>query len=277
VPTDAKPTGLRGLLALPNEDPRKLLTVAIALCLVCSLAVSSAAVLLRPLQEKNAALAIKRNILQVAELLDPTAAPGRDIEDLFAERVETRILDLASGELTDMDPATFDQRQAARDPATSVSIPPTEDIARIRSRARYAPVYLVREHDRIQRIVLPVHGSGLWSTMYGLLALDGDGRTIKGMTFYEQAETAGLGAEIENPRWLAQWRNKLAVDEQGQVRFALVKGGVDAGSPDAPYQVDGLAGATLTANGVTNMMRYWLSENGFGPFLDKVRAGGGKV
>jgi Na+-transporting NADH:ubiquinone oxidoreductase subunit C len=277
VPTDAKPTGLRGLLALPNEDPRKLLTVAIALCLVCSLAVSSAAVLLRPLQEKNAALAIKRNILQVAELLDPKAEPGQDIEDLFTERVETRILDLASGELTDMDPATFDQRQAARDPATSVTIPPTEDIARIRSRARYAPVYLVREQDRIQRIVLPVHGSGLWSTMYGLLALDGDGRTIKGMTFYEQAETAGLGAEIENPRWLAQWRNKLAVDEQGQVRFALVKGGVDAGSPNAPYQVDGLAGATLTANGVTNMMRYWLSENGFGPFLDKVRTGGGKV
>jgi len=277
VPTDAKPTGLRGLLALPNEDPRKLLTVAIALCLVCSLAVSSAAVLLRPLQERNAALAIKRNILQVAELLDPGAEPGRDIEGLFAERVQTRILDLASGELTDMDPATFDQRQAARDTATSVAIPPTQDIARIRSRARYVPVYLVREQDRIQRIVLPVHGSGLWSTMYGLLALDGDGRTIKGMTFYEQAETAGLGAEIENPRWLAQWRDKLVFDEQGEVRFGLVKGGVDAGSPDAPYQVDGLAGATLTANGVTNMMRYWLSENGFGPFLDKVRAGGGKA
>jgi len=277
VPTDAKPTGLRGLLALPNEDPRKLLTVAIALCLVCSLAVSSAAVLLRPLQEKNAALAIKRNILQVAELLDPEGEPDPDIEGLFAERVETRILDLASGELTDLDPAGFDQRRAARDPDTSIAIPPQQDIARIRSRAKYAPVYLIRQQDQVRRIVLPVHGSGLWSTMYGLLALDGDGRTIKGMTFYEQGETAGLGAEIENPRWLAQWRGKLVVDEQGEVRFELVKGGVDAGSPDARYQVDGLAGATLTADGVTHMMRYWLSENGFGPFLDKVRAGGGKV
>jgi len=275
VPTDANPSGLRGLLALPNEDPRKLVTVAIALCLVCSLAVSSAAVLLRPLQEKNAALAIKREILKVADLLQP--GQSQDVDALFAERVETRILELASGELTDRDPAGFDQRKAARDPATSVAVPPAEDIARIRTRAKYAPVYLVREQGRVERIVLPVHGSGLWSTMYGLLALDRDGRTIKGMTFYEQGETAGLGAEIENPRWLAQWEDKLVTDEQGQVRFQLVKGGVDTGSPAAVYQVDGLAGATLTADGVTNMMRYWLSENGFGPYLDKVRAGGGKV
>jgi Na+-transporting NADH:ubiquinone oxidoreductase subunit C len=277
VPTDAKPTGLRELLALPNEDPRKLLTVAIALCLVCSLAVSSAAVLLRPLQEKNAALALKREILQVSELLDSAGASDQDVETLFAEQVDTRILDLASGELTDMDPAAFDPREAARDPATSVTVPPSQDIARIRSRAKYASVYLVRQQGQIQSIVLPVYGSGLWSTMYGLLALDRDGRTIKGMTFYEQGETAGLGAEIENPRWLAQWRGKLVADEQGEVRFELVKGGVDEDSPDARYQVDGLAGATLTADGVTNMMRYWLSDNGFGPYLDKVRAGGGEV
>ena len=211
----------------------------------------------------------------MADLLQP--GQRQDVEALFADRVETRILDLASGELTDMDPASFDQRKAARDPATSVAIPPTEDIARIRSRAKYAPVYLVRERGKIERIVLPVRGSGLWSTMYGLLALASDGRTIKGMTFYEQGETAGLGAEIESPKWLAEWQDKLAFDDQGHVRFEVVKGAVDSASPDARYQVDGLAGATLTSNGVTNLVRYWLGENGFGPFLDKFRTEGAKT
>ncbi len=263
--------GLRGLLALPNEDPRKLVTLALTLCLVCSLAVSSAAVLLRPLQEQNAALALKREILSVADLMQP----GADIEALFAERVETRILDLASGEFTALDPSGFDQRQAARDPASSIQLPPEQDIARLRSRATQAPVYLIRSDSGLERIVLPVHGAGLWSTMYGLLALDADGRTIQGMSFYEQGETAGLGAEISSAGWLGQWRGKQALDEQGQVRFELVKGGVDPKSPDARYQVDGLAGATLTANGVTNLIRYWLSDNGFGPYLERVRAGGG--
>lgn len=262
--------GLKGLLALPNEDPRKLLSLALALCLVCSLAVSSAAVLLRPLQEQNAALALKREILSVAGLLQPEA----DIEALFAERVETRILDLASGEFSELDPASFDQRRAARDPASSIQVPPEQDIARLRSRAKQAPVYLIREQGRLQRLVLPVHGAGLWSTMYGLLALEADGRSIAGMSFYEQGETAGLGAEIASPGWLAQWPGKQALDESGQVRFELVKGGVDANSPNAGYQVDGLAGATLTADGVTNLMRYWLSENGFGPYLKRLRSGG---
>lgn len=275
MPTEPAPRqplgGLRGLLALPNEDPRKLLGVAITLCLVCSLAVSGAAVLLRPLQQKNAELAIKTEILKVADLMQP----GADIDTLFAERVDTRILDLASGEFTDIDPAEFDQRQAARDPASSIQLPPEQDIARLRTRAKQAPVYLIRNESGLERIVLPVHGAGLWSTMYGLLALDADGRTIEGMSFYEQGETAGLGAEIASPGWLAQWRGKQALDEQGQVRFELVKGGVDPNSPDASYQVDGLAGATLTANGVTNLIRYWLSDNGFGPYLDRVRAGGG--
>lgn len=265
--------GLKGLLALPNDDPRKLLSLALTLCLVCSLAVSASAVLLRPLQEKNADLALKREILAVAELLQP----GANVERLFAERVDTRILDLASGQFTDLDPAGFNQRKAARDPATSLAVPAEQDIARLRSRAKLAPVYLIRSGERLERIVLPVHGSGLWSTMYGLLALDADGRTIKGMSFYEQGETAGLGAEIESPGWLDRWRGKQALDEQGRVRFELVKGGVNPADPDSRYQVDALAGATLTSDGVTNLIRYWLSDNGFGPYLERVRAGGGNA
>lgn len=260
----------RGLFSLPNDDPRKIVVVAVALCLVCSVAVSSAAVLLRPLQERNKELALKSEILKVAGLY----RAGVPVEEAFSQ-IETRIVDLATGEYAEgIDPETYSQRAAARDPALSVAVPPEQDIASIKRRADYAPVYLVRDNGRLKLVVLPVHGYGLWSTMYGLVALEGDARTIAGLTFYEQAETAGLGAEVSNPSWLAQWQGKLAVDEQGRPEIRVIKGSVAPNDPQARYEVDGLAGATLTSNGVTHLMHYWLGEQGFGPYLQRIRERG---
>lgn len=253
-----------------KDSPLGTLTVALVLCLVCSIAIATASVMLQPFQEKNAKQFMQRQILTVAGLLEE----GKSIDELFGQ-VESRIVNLDTGEYTtEVDAATYDQRKAAKDPASSRPIPRENDIAKIKRRANYAPVYLVRREREPGLIVLPVHGYGLWSTMYGVLALAEDGRTIEGITFYKQAETAGLGSEIENPRWQAQWKGKLALDDQGQVRFELIRGGVEANDPDAQYHVDGLSGATLTANGVTNMMRYWLGEQGFGPYLARLRKQG---
>lgn len=263
---------LARVFALPNDDPRKIVAVALTLCLVCSIAVSSAAVLLRPLQERNAALEIKREILKVADLY----RPDQPIDELFAQ-VEPRIVELATGEYApDIDPQTFNPEQIARDPGLSDTIVPELDIARIQRLAKYVRVYLIRnEAGQLEKIVLPVYGYGLWSTMYGLLALEADARTIAGLTFYSHGETAGLGSEITNPAWLQSWEGKLAVDEAGVPRIRVVKGTVDADSPEARYGVDGLAGATLTANGVTNLMQFWLGEQGFGPYLERIRQRGG--
>ncbi len=252
-----------------KDTPIGTLTVAAVLCLVCSVAVSTAAVMLKPLQERNKLQAMHAEILRVAGL--PTE--GEDIDALFDQHITVRLVDLATGKyVEDVDARSFDQRAAARDPQQSVTVPPDQDIASIKSRSEYAPVYLVGEGDTPELIILPVHGYGLWSTMYGLLALDGTANTIKGITFYEQAETAGLGAEITNPRWQADWVGKQVFDASGAVQFALVKGGVDTSSADAKYQVDALSGATLTSNGVTNLMRYWLSDQGFGPYLAQFRS-----
>ncbi len=248
-------------------------TVALVLCLVCSIAVATAAVMLLPLQEKNAKQFMQKQILMVAGLLEEDKPVG----ELFS-KVETRIVDLDTGNYApEIDAATYNQREAAKESASSRPIAPENDIAKIKRRANYAPVYLVRREGQPGLVILPVHGYGLWSTMYGVLALAEDGRTIKGITFYQQAETAGLGSEIENASWQAQWKGKLALDEQGEVRFELIKGGVTADDPDAQYHVDGLSGATLTANGVTNMMHYWLGEQGFGPYLAKLRKEGDKT
>ncbi len=257
------------VLALPNNDPRKTLFVAFVLCLVCSVLVSGAAVVLRPLQEANRALDRKRNVLEAAKLLSGETA----VDELF-RRIDSRVVDLRSGEFaTGVAAETYDQRAAARDPERSTAVPGDRDVASIGRRADYATVYLVRDGDAIATVVLPVHGYGLWSTMYGFLALDGDLNTIVGLGFYEHAETPGLGGEIDNAGWLRKWEGKLAYDEDGVPRIEVVKGSVDPKAIAARHQVDGLAGATLTSRGVTELLRYWLGDDGFGPFLAKLKSG----
>ncbi len=256
--------------ALPNDSKPKTLIVALALCLVCSILVSTAAVKLQPLQERNQELDRKKIILEVAGLLKR----GVSIDELF-KQVEPKVVDLATGDYVDsIDPNQFDSRQAAKDPETNVKIPPEHDIAQIRKRAKYAVVYLVKEKGQTKKIILPVHGYGAWSTMYAYLALERDANTIFALRFYEQGETAGLGAEIDNPRWRGNWKGKLVYEEPGTPKIRVIRGAVASNDPAAKFKVDGLAGATLTANGVTNLIHYWLGPEAFGSYLKKLSSAG---
>ena len=259
----------KAFLAMPNDSPRKIIGVAVVLCLVCSVLVSGAAIGLRPLQEANKRLEIKRNILQVAGLMQP----GANIDELF-EKIEPRAVDLRSGKFTDaVDPSDYNQRVAARDPTTSDELPISKDIAGIKRKAHYATVYLVKDAEgSISSVILPVHGYGLWSTLYGYLAVKPDGREVLGLQFYDHAETPGLGGEVDNPSWRAQWPGKFLLDDDDELRIQVVKGAASSG-PDGKYQVDGLAGATLTSRGVNNLVRFWVGEDGFGPFLKNLREG----
>ncbi|HSM32204.1 MAG TPA: Na(+)-translocating NADH-quinone reductase subunit C [Woeseiaceae bacterium] len=238
------------------------LVVAIGVSLVCSVLVSAAAIVLRPLQEANQNEFRQRIVLEVAGLYDPDVS----IEQQF-DNIETRLVDLETGEyVDDLDPQAFDAEAAANDPKLGVKIPKDEDIASIGRRAVYAPVYIVMDGGEPQQYILPVRGKGLWSTLYGYLSVEPDGRTVSGLRFYEHAETPGLGDQIEREAWLAQWPGQQLFDEQGDPQIKVVRGTVQPG-PDAIHQVDGLSGATLTANGVTNLIRYWTGSHGFGPYL----------
>lgn len=150
-------------------------------------------------------------------------------------------------------------------------IPLKQDIAHIKRRPKYMPIYFVKNDGQRQKIILPVYGKGLWSTLYGLLALESDAKTIAGITFYQQGETPGLGGEISNPRWQKLWQGKQAFDANDNVAIQVIKGEVLSNSPTAIYQVDGLAGATLTSRGVNNLVRYWLGHQAYGPFLQTLR------
>ena len=250
----------------------KTLLVAAAVCVVCSIVVSTAAVVLKPLQEANKANDRKRNILVAAGLLKQGKKPGGDGIAALFEKIDARVLDLDTGSFVDsILPQDLDEKAAVKTPGQHVKLSGRGDPAGIRRRANLRVVYFLREDGAVKRIILPVRGKGLWSTMYGFLALDGNGNTIKAMEFYAHGETPGLGAEIDNPRWKAGWLDKQAFDESGQIKIAVIKGKVDTDSDDAVYQVDGISGATITARGVTKLVHFWLGAQGYGPLLAKLQ------
>jgi Na+-transporting NADH:ubiquinone oxidoreductase subunit C len=270
------------ILALGNDSLEKTFAIAVSLCLVCAVFVSFAAVALKPLQVSNKELDMKQNILDVAGLLQADT----NIEQAFAEKIEAKLVDLETGDYVDGDANAYDQRKAAKDPAQSVLIPKEKDTAHIRFKAKLAKVYLVKEGGATKSIILPINGYGLWSTLYGFLSVEADGQTVQSINFYDQAETPGLGGEVVNPNWRALWKGKKiyaetdqASSEKGSVgeadvgepALSLIKGTVDPSKAGSQYQVDGLAGATLTSTGVTNLVRYWTSKEGFAPYLAKVR------
>lgn len=256
---------------MSNDSWQKTLLVALVLCLVFSVLVSGAAVVLRPTQEANQRLDVQRNLLLAAGLAE-AGAPAELVGELMGS-VETQIIDLDTGsQNTQINPDTFDAISTARKPATSVALDAETDIARIKRRANMAKVYLLKKDGKLTGVVLPVYGSGLYSTLYGFIALDADLRTVRGLKFYEQGETAGLGAEVDNPRWLAKWPGKMALDETGAPKVEVVKGGVNPSSPMIDYQVDGISGATMTSKGVSALLQFWLGPDGFGPYLAKLKA-----
>jgi len=250
-----------------KESIGNTLFIAVAVSLVCSVLVASAAIVLRPQQLKNEEEFRQRIIVGVAGF-DLESA---DLATLFA-KIEPRLVDLETGEYVDSPSLeTFDAAEAANSAELGLAVPTELDIAGVRRRAKYGLVYLVKEGDAIRQIILPVHGAGLWSTMYGYLALENDASTIRGLQFYAHGETPGLGDQIDKPAWRAQWAGRKLIDESGAPAIEVIKGTVDRSSPDAQYQVDGLAGATLTARGVTNLVHYWVGEHGYGPYLDRRR------
>lgn len=246
--------------------------IALGLCIVCSVVISSAAVMLRPMQAANQLLDRNRNILATAGLFDPAVHSAADVPELF-EQFTVRMVDLRDGtflseeEMTELglDPQTYDMQRAKNDPALSRDLSNAQDIASIRRRANFATVFLIPSEsgDGYETAVLPVSGYGLWGIMYGYLALEGDGNTVRGIGFNEHQETPGLGGEIDNPRWLQQWPDKQIYGENNNVLLQVVKDGADN-----EYEVDALAGATLTSRGVENLISFWMGDLGFGPFLE---------
>jgi len=258
---------------MQQASNRYIILFAAAVCLVCSVFVAFAAVTLKERQDANAVLDRQKKVLIVAGLLEEKAkvAPT-DVQGLFDEWIVARVVELSSGDYDDsIDATTFDQQRSLKDPAMSRSAP--ENKAGLTKVPLYAQVYHVVREGRVEQVILPIEGKGLWSTLYGFLALAPDTTSITGITFYQHGETPGLGGEVDNASWKALWPGRRAFDENWQPVIEVIKG--RAGQPaEDPYSVDGLSGATITGRGVNELLHYWLSEQGFGPYLERFRSQG---
>lgn len=248
------------------------IAVAFGVCLVCAIVVSSAAVALKPAQDANIERDRQMNILAAAGLLKE----GLSVEEQFAA-VQTKVVDLRTGEYSDaVDATTYDHLKAAKttgELSSSFADLGSDDLAKIGRRENYSVVYLIDdENGNLDKVILPVRGYGLWSTMQGFIALEEDLTTVAGIGFFAHGETPGLGGEIDNPGWKASWVGKQ-VYSANDVAIEVIKGAVVPGNPNEDYQIDGLAGATLTTKGVDNLVKFWLGDNGFASFLANLKAG----
>lgn len=262
---------------MSGDSTKKTLVVAVSLCLVCSVLVSSAAVALSSVQEENKKLDKLKNILIAGDLYENDAT----INKVYKEKVESAIVELKSGEVLPeekynekLNIEDFNIESMADDSQYGEQIPVNEDIAGIKSKPKFMPVYEVKNNNQIEKYIFPIYGKGLWSTLYGFLAIDKDLETVRGITFYQHGETPGLGGEVDNPKWKAIWNGKKVYDDNNQVKLTVIKGKVDNADPNKDFLIDGLSGATLTTRGVDNLVKYWLGEHGYGHFIENLRKEG---
>ncbi|MDR1957911.1 MAG: Na(+)-translocating NADH-quinone reductase subunit C [Planctomycetaceae bacterium] len=267
-----------------NESIFKTLMVAVGVSAVCAVLVSVTAKSLESTQIENQKLDKKRNILVAAGVIDSrgyllqkedAAKTLADIKEEFA-RLIPQVIDLETGRVVEgMEPEEIekiDPKKQVKSEADRIKLSQTTDISGIKFKPKQAVVYVLNDGaGKPLRYIFPIFGKGLWSTMYGYIALESDLNTVSNITFYDHGETPGLGGEISNPKWQAKWADKRIFDTSGKPVLKVFKGHVPESDPAAAYEVDGISGATLTGNGVSNTVRFWLGENGFGPYLKALR------
>lgn len=254
-----------------GRSPAYIVGFAVVVCLVCSVFVASSAVLLKDRQEANKVLDRQKKVLACVGLIRADKKPIPDaITELFKQNVQAVVVDLATGKIVEgVDTATFDQKKMRDDPTTSKSA--GTNPAGIKRVPNQVLVYKIMKRGQVDAWVFPIEGKGLWSTLYGYLAVDKDLQTVRGITYHEHGETPGLGGEVDNPRWQGLWPGRK-VFKDGKPALSVNKGPAGPVAED-PYHVDGLSGATLTSRGVTFMLDFWFGDAGFGPFIAQLRGG----
>jgi len=230
---------------------------AATVTIVCSVLLASAATLLKPRQIENEELDKKKNILASVNIrpAEGESFSRQKIQELYGKYIKGIVVDAQGNIVEGKTPEDIDPKV-------------DKDLY---------PVYQYIKDGKAQAHILPVSGKGLWSTIYGYLALATDCSTIKGITFYKHGETPGLGGEISKDWFTANFVGKKIRDTEGNlVSIQVVKGKVRADDPKAYHEVDGISGATLTGRGVTNFLKNELKK--YEPFLKKMtEAEGGHI
>lgn len=252
--------------ALPMHHPLRAIGMTALVSTAAAIVVSSSVIFLQPVQQSN-------QLKSKQALLNKIVSTIPGLENVLTETgvdsLSTRWVQLDTGEISASPPAPdYDADSASTDPLWSIEIPKAEDIAGISRRSLYLPVHLLEKQNRLELVVLPVYGSGYQSTIRAWLALSGDVQTVVSLSIVDQAETPGLGARIVEPDWLAQWTMRSLYNADRELVLH-----VSTGPAVSENEIDGISGATRTGNGINNLMKYWLGDQGFGPFLQNIEQG----
>ncbi len=253
---------------MATEKIGRTLLVAAAVALGCSAMVSLAIQFLRPVQDAYAQLGRNRAVLAAAGEL-PETVSDRMVVSRYLD-LDVRMVDMSSQVFVDSSPVgdarLYDHWALGEGSPLllHVSAEATSDQPSLLP--RYVPVYLVWEGQTLHRLVLPIHGQGMWSTIYAYLALNGDLSTVAAMQVYRHGETPGIGDRIEDPKWLSTWIGKRVYDDTGRSQLHVTRG-----SSDSPYRVNLITGASVTSEALGNIVRFWLGPQGYGPLLQALR------
>ena len=204
---------------------------------------------LRDLQDLNVENDMRKNILLSLGFKPGAETPwtSDDIQKLFEENIEALVLD-ASGQRTEKDPKEIDTEKDLE----------------------FLPIYLKKIGDEVGGYAIPIAGKGLWSTLYGYFAIEPDGRTVKGITFYKHGETPELGGEVDKAWFQQNFIGKRFVDENDQLLgIHVIKGKVQSDDQEAYHKVDGISGATMTGKGLEYFLKDDLAK--YEPFFKQVR------
>lgn len=220
---------------------------------------SFAATSLREPQQANEQRNIRENILKAVGLMErEEKLEPEEINQLYDDSVESFLVDHEGKVIPGSSADGVDLEEELENPDKA---------------AWRLPVFVVTEGGRASVYAIPVYGQGLWSTLYGYLALEDDLDTVKGITFYDHGETAGLGAEIEQAWFQDNFVGKRIFDGSALRSIQVVKGKVAdvfSNAADHTYAVDGISGASITGRGVTNLLQEKLAI--YAPYITRVRA-----
>lgn len=199
---------------------------------IVAFVLSSAALFLQPMQERNAEVEKKRNILASVGV----EADGATAENLYDKYItQTVVIDVNAEIKEGVDAFTVDLRKEQRKPVEEQSF----------------PIFIAEFEDGHSSYIMPLEGKGLWGPIYGYISLNEDLRTINGVTFDHKAETPGLGAEINTTEFESQFIDKELFKSDQFVGILVKKGGADA---DDPHAVDGISGGTITSKALEEMI-----------------------
>lgn len=228
---------------MSSNQTRHMFVFAIVICITCSLLLTIAATALKDIQQENIRLDKQKHILRAMGLIPLESKSSKaEVKEIYTSNVKDMFV-TPHGELTSNN-----------------------------TNKNNSPIYVYQNENGIQSYALPTAGYGLWSWLYGYIAIKGDGETIAGYSIYQHAETPGLGAEAEKPWFLNQFKGKRIVDNSGMfVSVGVIKGKVSEKIQQQKQDnyVDGISGATITSAGISKSLKENLSA--YEPFSQKLR------